>query len=50
MRIRGETIKFGSYLKKQQNTMESNLIKDINELENMPNLDNIQLLEDKKQN
>ena len=48
MRIRGKTIKFGSYLKKQQNTMESNLIKDINELENMPNLDNSQLLEDKK--
>ena len=48
MRIRGETIKFGSYLKKQQKTMESNLIKEINELENMPNLDNIQLLEDKK--
>ena len=49
LRIRGETIKFASFLKKTQRNQEKNLLQDIAHLENTPQGQfNLTLLEDKK--
>ena len=48
LRIRGETIKFSSYLNKKQKLLEKNLKNDIDWLESNSNQSNISLLEDKK--
>ena len=48
LRIRGETIKFASTLKKKQRNIEMNLITDIQALESQANSVNSELLLDKK--
>ncbi|MCG7878665.1 MAG: reverse transcriptase domain-containing protein [Candidatus Thiodiazotropha endolucinida] len=48
MEIRGKTISYSAYKKKQKNEKEGNLIKDIEILENLPNPD-LELIETKKQ-
>ena len=47
LRIRGETIKFSSFLRKKDRQIEKSLINDINHLENTE-IANFQLLSDKK--
>ena len=47
LKIRGETIKFSSFLKKNERTMEKQLIKDIEDIEKMEVI-NFELLSDKK--
>ena len=49
-KIRGETIKFSTSLKKKENLNEQNLINDIKEIENSPSLIQLtDLLQDKKE-
>ena len=49
MRFRGETIKFATFLKKQQMSEENNLLQDIINLETTPlGQSNSTILEDKK--
>ena len=48
LRIRGETIKFASYRKKQDTKLEEGLKYEINILENSQNLDISDILEQKK--
>ena len=48
--IRGKTISFASYKKRQRNNREANLMNDISELEKGEYLENYDVLEDKKKN
>ena len=48
MRIRGETIRFATHLKKTQNQQEKTLLADIHNLENISSQTNSALLQDKK--
>ena len=48
LNIRGQTIKYSSYIKRKQNKEEEMLILEINEIENNNSINNSDLLEDKK--